>query len=224
MYDLNQKTMQALGRLAEVYATFEDTWANVETETAESDLLFQHQARFQEELKSSRESFNIAFREFNNCRALHDAACVDLEDTRQRTIELKRKADDAHERTRSHRERCRRATKDHMRAEEVLINSLGCLGELVRDTASATHALSCGVPDRVTSGKPAAPDVHLKVTMALKPRKLFLWRGCSKTWRTSVLRIHELGWTLHKILLSLLFPDHLAKNSLIHERETCAAQ
>ena len=33
-------------------------------------------------------------------------------------------------------------------AEEVLNNSLGCLGELVRDTASATHALSRGVPDR----------------------------------------------------------------------------
>ena len=31
---------------------------------------------------------------------------------------------------------------------EILNNSLGCMGELVRDTEGATHALSCGVPDR----------------------------------------------------------------------------
>ena len=35
-----------------------------------------------------------------------------------------------------------------MKAEEVLNNSLGCLGTLVKDTAGATHALACGVPDR----------------------------------------------------------------------------
>ena len=29
VYDVNQMTMQALDRLAGVYATFEDTWANV---------------------------------------------------------------------------------------------------------------------------------------------------------------------------------------------------
>ena len=84
----------------------------------------------------------------NNCWALHDAACGDLEDASKRTIELKRKADDAHDRTRSHRERCQRATKDHMMAEEVLNNSLGCMGDLVKDTASATYAVSCRVPDR----------------------------------------------------------------------------
>ena len=91
---------------------------------------------------------DVAFREFCNCRALHEAACVELEGASQRTIELKRKADDAHDRTRSHLERCRRATKDHMKAEEVLNNNMGCLGLVVKDTASATHALSCGVPDR----------------------------------------------------------------------------
>ena len=35
-----------------------------------------------------------------------------------------------------------------MSAEEELNNSLGCLGDLVKDTAGATHALSSGVPDR----------------------------------------------------------------------------
>ena len=39
-YDLNQKkTMAALDRLAEVFKTFEDTWAFVEKESAEGDLL-----------------------------------------------------------------------------------------------------------------------------------------------------------------------------------------
>ena len=35
-----------------------------------------------------------------------------------------------------------------MMAEEVLNNSLGFLGAVVKDAASATHALTCGVPDR----------------------------------------------------------------------------
>ena len=35
-----------------------------------------------------------------------------------------------------------------MMAEEVLNNNLGCLGDLVKVTASSTHALSCGAPDR----------------------------------------------------------------------------
>ena len=141
--------MQALqARLPDVYETFEDTWAFVEKETAEGDLLLaeadeavdqlaaaqQHQARFLDELESSRECL--------------DAACVDLKDASLRTTELKRKADDVQERSRSHRERCRRAAKDYVIAEEVLNNSLGCLATLVKDTASATHALSCGVPER----------------------------------------------------------------------------
>ena len=40
VYDLNQKTMQALDPLAAVYATFEDAWANVENEISEGDMLF----------------------------------------------------------------------------------------------------------------------------------------------------------------------------------------
>ena len=95
----------------------------------------QHQARFQDELKSSRESLDIA-------------ACGDLEDASKRTIELKRKADDSHGRTRSHRELRGRATQDHMMAEEALNNGSGCLGDLGKDAASATHSLSCRVPDR----------------------------------------------------------------------------
>ena len=59
-----------------------------------------------------RGSLDIALREINNCWAFHDAACDDLAGAGTKTIDLKRKAHDAHDRTRSHRERFRRATKE----------------------------------------------------------------------------------------------------------------
>ena len=77
-----------------------------------------------------------------------EVACDDLADAGMKTIDLTRKADDAHDRTWSHRDRCRRATKEFEKPEEVLNNNLKCSGNLVKDTTSATHALSCGVPDR----------------------------------------------------------------------------
>ena len=58
------------------------------------------------------------------------------------------KAENAHTGTILHRDSLRRATRDQVKAEEVLNNSLGCFGTLVKDTAGATHALACGVPDR----------------------------------------------------------------------------
>ena len=92
----------------------------MEHETAEGDMLFvlaceamaefatvqRRQARFQDELKSVRESMDVifkefcicwasmdvAFREFSNCRALHEAARAHLEGASQGTIDLKRKA------------------------------------------------------------------------------------------------------------------------------------
>ena len=48
----------------------------------------------------------------------------------------------------SHRERTRRITNEHARAEALVNNSLGTLGHPVRDAAAATHSLTCGVPDR----------------------------------------------------------------------------
>ena len=77
-------------------------------------------------------------------------------------VYLKRKADDAHDRTRSHRERCRRATKQHVSAEEEMNNSSGYLGDLVKDTASAAHALSCGVPNRDSNGGKYLRDAFQK--------------------------------------------------------------
>ena len=125
VFDLNQKTIQALDRLAGVYATFEDAWANLGSENSEVDTFMPkrtgamdelakaqpHQARCQDEVFCSCESLNIAFRKVNNCGALHGAACDDLADAGTKTIDLKRKADDAHDRTGSHKERCWRATR-----------------------------------------------------------------------------------------------------------------
>ena len=115
----------------------------------------QHQARLQEELKSSRECLDIALMDLKESiskvddrREEHDIACRGLEEGVRKTIELKRKADDAHDRTRSHKDRCWRATTDLVSAEEELNNSFGRLGQLVKETAGATHALSCGVADR----------------------------------------------------------------------------
>ena len=68
VYDLNHNTMAALDRLTDAYETFEDTWAFVEKEPAEGDLLLaeeeeaidqfeaarQHKARVLDEVENSR--------------------------------------------------------------------------------------------------------------------------------------------------------------------------
>ena len=88
-----------------------------------------------------------AFREISNCRALHEAAWFDVKEAGRRHSELK-KNEEAHTRTFLQRESSRRATSDHVKAEGVLNNGVGCLGTLVRETANVTHAHACGVPDR----------------------------------------------------------------------------
>ena len=159
--ELNQKTMQALSNLALVYARFEEAEADLEVDTSEGDPLHgdmrkalegpdevqQQQERFKEEQKHTRDSLDTAFIELNNRRDLHDAACRGLEDVGKKSTEMKRKADDVHDRISSHKEQCRRATKEFVLAEEELNNSLGRLGQLIKNTAGATHAISCGVPD-----------------------------------------------------------------------------
>ena len=137
--------MQALECLACVYATFEEAWANLENEKSEGDIpatTQQHQARCQDEVKGCRDSLDEIVKDLTNFRAFLKVACDDLADAGMKTIDLKRKADDAYDKTCSRRDRCRRATKELTKAEEV------CIGVLVKDTTSAPHALSCGVPDR----------------------------------------------------------------------------
>ena len=75
-------------------------------------------------------------------------ACRDLQDAGTRVTEAKRKADDAQDQIRAHRERCRRVLVEYETAEEDLIECLGRVGQLIRGTAGGTHALSCGTTDR----------------------------------------------------------------------------
>ena len=145
MYDLNQRTMLALHRLACVHATFEEAWANLEHENSEGDILSdeacgvrdelarapQPQVQCQDDVKGCRESFDAIVTDLTHFRALLEVACGDLADAGMKTIDLKRKADDADDRTCSHGYRRRRATEELETAEEVLNNSLGCLGDLV---------------------------------------------------------------------------------------------
>ena len=63
-------------------------------------------------------------------------------------LKTKRKADYAHDKIRAHWDRCRRATAEFVTAEEDLNDCLGRTEQLIRDTAGATYALSCGVRDR----------------------------------------------------------------------------
>ena len=87
----------------------------------------QHQVHILDELKGCRKSLDGAFREFSNCRALPEATWADLKEVSLRHTELKRKADDDHERTLFHGERFRRAIEDNVMAEEELNDSLKTL-------------------------------------------------------------------------------------------------
>ena len=107
---IQSKTMQALGNIAVVYATFEEAGAKPA----------------------------LRRRAYGYARNL---------EVGMKTIELKRTADDAHDRTRSYRDRCWTVTTDLVSAEEDPNESPGRLGQLIKETAGATHALSCGVLD-----------------------------------------------------------------------------
>ena len=125
VYDLNQKALQALSNLALVYASFEEAGADLEVEASEGDQLHadmrtaleglaevqQEQEHLKEEQKHTRDSLDTAFIELNNRQDLHDAACRGLEHVGKKTIEMKRKADDAYDRISSQRDQCRRSTK-----------------------------------------------------------------------------------------------------------------
>ena len=146
VYDVNQRTEAALDRLTEVYETFEDTWDTVVKESAAGDLFFaseevdklevtrQHQDHTLEVQEDCRKSMDRVYKEFSNCRALHEVAWFDVKETGRRHSELMRKAEEAHTRTFLQREDIRRTTHDHVKAEEVLNNGVGCLGTLVKDT------------------------------------------------------------------------------------------
>ena len=122
----------------------------------------QNQERRQGELKDYPVCLDNAFAEVNEAnRNLEDEgeriaetsaefqeANRNLEDAGKGSTETKRKADDAHDRIKTHRDRCRRATKELGTFEEDLNDSLGRMEQLKEDTAAATHTLSCSIPDR----------------------------------------------------------------------------
>ena len=89
-----------------------------------------------------------AFREVCNRRAAHEEICVDVKKALQRTFEMKRKATELHEDVAAQKERTRRITNEHARAEGHVNDGIGSLGKALQAAARATHSLTCGVPDR----------------------------------------------------------------------------
>ena len=88
VYDLNQKNRQAVVAKGEEYEIFDETMKKVAHETENDDMFFavacetkkeldkaqKEQVRLQDELEVTRESMDIASREFSNCWALHKVA------------------------------------------------------------------------------------------------------------------------------------------------------
>ena len=151
-----------------LYAVVTETTDELERAQKDQDCL-------QDELDCSGEDMANAAREFSNCWAAqeaaaaaatasavrqaahfersalaehHEAICVEARKAWQRTYDLKRKASEAQENVLSHRERTRRISNEHARAEAHVNDGLGSLGQAVRAAAKATHSLTCDVPDR----------------------------------------------------------------------------
>ena len=171
---MNQKTIQALHALAEEYSAFEATMYKVTLEHDEGDVLHDElerarkdRDRLQDELDCSCEDMATAAREFSNCwaapeaatfkpsssfrrictrRAAHEAICAEARKAWQRTCDLKRKASEAQDNVFSHRETTRRTSNEHARAEALVDDGLGSLGQAVRAAAQAAYSVTCGVP------------------------------------------------------------------------------
>ena len=83
-----------------------------------------------------------AITEVCNSRATHEAICVEARKALHRTYDIQRKVSEIH------RERTRRISNEHARAEGHVSDGIGSLGRAVQAAANATHSLTCGVPDR----------------------------------------------------------------------------
>ena len=89
-----------------------------------------------------------ALREVCNRRAAHEVICVDAKKALHRTFEIQRKATEIQEGVATRRERTRRITNEHARAEGHVNDGIGSLGRALQAAAKATHSLTCGVQDR----------------------------------------------------------------------------
>ena len=145
-------------------------YAAVTETTDELERAQKDQDHLQDEVDRSCEELAHASRDFSDCwttheavsakqcgalmevsteRATHETICVEARKAWQRTYDLKkRKASVAQENLLSHRERTRRISNEHARAEAQVNDGLGSLGQAVRAAAQTTHSLTCGVPDR----------------------------------------------------------------------------
>ena len=148
-HDLNQNSLQALDALAKEYVDFEATKANVTSEHEAGDVL--HAATLSRPstgrsgllVRCTGHGNHIIFR-----RAAHEELCVDAKKVLRRTFEVKRKASEIQEGVATHRERTRRITNKHARAEGHVNDGIGSLGKALQAVPKATHSLTCGVPDR----------------------------------------------------------------------------
>ena len=172
-YDLNQKSIQALDALAKGCVDEQearDTLRVATLEVAEElERTLKEQGRLQDDLDNSSDALTAAtkdftdcwaaheatgvqlcnaFREVSNRRAAHEELCVDAKKALQRTLEAKLKATDIQEDVAIHRERTRRITNEHARAEGHVNDGIGSWVKPCKPLARATHSLTCGVPDR----------------------------------------------------------------------------
>ena len=67
-------------------------------------------------------------------------------------MEAQRFAEIVAEQVYDRRDEYHQLSEEYESAEEHLNQALGCIHELVRDIAAATHALSCGTNDRDSGG------------------------------------------------------------------------
>ena len=122
------------------------------------------QGRLQDDMDNSRDAANTATKDFTDCwaahvatgvklcnafrevcnrRAAHEELCVDAKKALQRTLEVKRKATKVQEDVAIHRERTRRITNEHARAEGHVNDGIGSLGKALQAAVKAAHSLTC---------------------------------------------------------------------------------
>ena len=74
MHDLNQRTVAALGRLAEVYETFEETWHRGKGFSAAGDLLFASEEDAVDKMEAARQHQDHTLEVLEDCRKSMDSA------------------------------------------------------------------------------------------------------------------------------------------------------
>ena len=82
-----------------------------------------------------------SFREVCNRRACHEELCVEAKKAVSRILEVKRKATEIQEDVAAHRERTRRITNEHARAEGHVNDGIGSLDQALQAAARATHTV-----------------------------------------------------------------------------------